>query len=186
MQKTNFTCFRLAFLTGLLSLFNMMPAKSMETSLTTAIMNKAIITPGGDLVIPHSRDTLETMPKAAVPGSDVKDDHPIGVIELRNYVMKHGMRDPFIRFFEKNFIESQDTLQGYVLGRYRVADKDDNFCWIRGFENMHVRGTFLPSFYHGAVWKKNRIAANGMLANNDNVYLLKPMVLQDDSLVPAR
>jgi hypothetical protein len=99
--------------------------------------------------------------------------------------MKHGMRDPFIRFFEQNFIESQDTLRGYILGRYRVADRDDNFCWVRGFENMQVRSTFLPSFYHGAVWKKNRSAANAMLANNDNVYLLKPMALQGDSLVAA-
>jgi len=109
----------------------------------------------------------------------------IDVIELRNYVMKHGRRDTFIHFFEKNFIRSQDTLGGHILGRYRVSGRNDNFCWIRGFENMSVRSVFLPKFYKGLVWRQNRTAANGMLANNDNVYLLKPMKLDGDSVVKA-
>lgn len=122
-------------------------------------------------------------PTTAVPVQTAKDS--IGVIELRNYVIKHGMRDTFIPFFEQNFVTSQDTLHSHILGRYRVKDKDDNFCWIRGFENMHTRSIFLPAFYHGPVWHKYRNEANAMLANNDNVYLLRPMKLQGDSLVPA-
>lgn len=113
--------------------------------------------------------------------STLKDS--VGVIELRNYVMKHGKRDQFIPFFEQNFVTSQDTLHGHILGRYRVKGKNDNFCWIRGFENMHTRGVFLPAFYKGPVWHEHRNVANGMLANNDNVYLLKPLKLQGDSLV---
>ncbi|MGZ3812074.1 MAG: hypothetical protein ACXVB0_01655 [Mucilaginibacter sp.] len=113
-------------------------------------------------------------------------DHPIGVIELRNYVMKSGLRDTFINFFEKNFVEPQDSLNGFILGRYRVKDKPDNFCWVRGFENMDVRSQFLPAFYHGPVWKRNRITANNMLANNDNVYLLRPMGFNGDSLIPVK
>jgi hypothetical protein len=116
------------------------------------------------------------------PGSP-KDS--IGVIELRNYVMKHGMRERFIPLFEENFVTSQDTLGGHILGRYRVKDQEDHFCWIRGFANMTTRAGFLPSFYHGAVWRAHRNEANAMLANNDNVYLLKPMRLVGDSMVAA-
>lgn len=116
--------------------------------------------------------------------SQTKDS--IGIIELRNYVMKSGKRDTFIDFFEKNYVTSQDTLHGHILGRYRVSGKNDNFCWIRGFENMHARSVFLPAFYHGPVWRQTRNEANSMLANNDNVYLLKPMTLQGDSLVASK
>jgi len=112
-----------------------------------------------------------------------KSDDTIGVIELRNYVMKHGMREKFIPLFENNFVESQDTLHAHILGRYIVSGREDNFCWIRGFKDMATRSVFLPTFYKGPVWRAHRNEANGMLANNDNVYLLKPMVTSGDSLV---
>ena len=110
---------------------------------------------------------------------------PIGVIELRNYVIKAGGRDQFIDYFEKNFIAPQESLHGYLLGQYRVKNSDNNFCWIRGFENMRTRSSFLPAFYFGPVWKQHKAVANSMLANNDNVYLLQPLVLKNDSLLTA-
>ena len=119
-----------------------------------------------------------TSAPAAVPG--------IGVIELRDYLMNSGQRDQFIDYFEANFLESQSALGGYVLGRYRVKENEDNFCWIRGFENMQTRSRFLPAFYHGDFWRQRRNVANSMLANNDNVNLLRPLVLQSDSLVAVK
>ncbi len=119
----------------------------------------------------------------------VPDQHPaaenIGVIELRNYLLKEGKRDAFIDYFESHFIESQKVLNGYPLAQYSVKGSDHNFCWIRGFENMSTRGTFLPAFYYGAYWKQHRNMANAMIANNDNVHLLRPLVWQQDSLVPV-
>ncbi len=109
----------------------------------------------------------------------------IGVIELRNYVIKHGLRDTFIHYFEENFIKPQEALQGFLLGQYRVKGAEDNFCWIRGFKDMGERSKFLPAFYYGPVWKQHKQVANAMLANNDNVYLLKPLLLRNDSLEVA-
>ena len=111
---------------------------------------------------------------------------PIGVIELRNYVIKHGLRDTFIHYFEENFIQPQEALKGYLLGQYRVKGSEDNFCWIRGFKDMHVRSSFLPAFYYGPAWKQHKSVANSMLANNDNVYLLQPLLFRNDSLEPAK
>ncbi|MEO7486725.1 MAG: hypothetical protein ABIU77_06470 [Ferruginibacter sp.] len=119
---------------------------------------------------------------AVTPDSTV----PIGVIELRNYVIKHGLRDKFIPYFEDNLIQPQEALKGYLLGRYRVKGADDNFCWIRGFSDMKARSSFLPAFYYGSAWKQHKAAANAMLANNDNVYLLHPLLLRNDSLELAK
>jgi hypothetical protein len=107
-------------------------------------------------------------------------DQPIRVLELRNYVTKPGQRDKFISYFETNFIDSQNALGGYILGQFRVEDADDNFFWIRGFNDMASRSRYLPEFYRGEFWKQHRNDANDMLINNDNVHLLKPLGLSAD------
>jgi len=106
----------------------------------------------------------------------------IKVIELRNYVMKDGMRNRFADFFNEHFIGSQAELGGYVLGQYKPKGEEENFLWIRGFEDMPARSKFLPAFYSGPVWKQYREEANAMLANNDNVHLLKPLLLKDATI----
>lgn len=108
-------------------------------------------------------------------------DQPIRVLELRNYVTRPGQRDKFISYFEANFIDSQNALGGYILGQFRVNDADDNFFWIRGFNDMASRSRYLPEFYRGSFWKERRSYVNGLLLNNDNVYLLKPLSLSEDS-----
>lgn len=107
-------------------------------------------------------------------------DQPIRVLELRNYVTRPGQRDKFISYFEANFIDSQNAIGGYILGQFRVKDADDNFFWIRGFNDMASRSRYLPEFYRGSFWKERRNHANEMLLNNDNVYLLKPLNLSED------
>jgi len=98
----------------------------------------------------------------------------IKVIELRNYLLKPKVRDKFAHYFKNHFVDSQNDLGGYVLGQFTVK-ADDNFFWIRGFENMKSRSRFLPEFYYGATWKEFGSAANEMMLDSDNVYLLKPL-----------
>jgi len=104
----------------------------------------------------------------------------IKVIELRNYVLKPDMRERFMDYFEDHFIDSQNVLGGYVLGRFRIKGEVDNFFWIRGFAGMQSRLAFLRGFYEeGEVWKQFGSGANEMMLDSDNVYLLKP--LNEDS-----
>jgi hypothetical protein len=106
----------------------------------------------------------------------------IKVIELRNYLVRQGRRDEFIKLFEDNFVQSQNILGGYILGQYRVKGAADNFFWVRGFRDMPARYKFLNDFYFGSPdWKRHKSEANSMLLNNDNVYLLKPLNLKDSS-----
>ena len=106
-------------------------------------------------------------------------DQPIRVLELRNYVTKPGQREKFISYFETNFIASQNEIGGYILGQFRVQDAEDNFFWIRGFNDMASRSRYLPEFYRGEFWKQRRDYVNDMLINNDNVHLLKPLSLSE-------
>lgn len=106
----------------------------------------------------------------------------IKVLELRNYLLKPGKRDSFINYFEENFIESQNSLGGYVIGQYRVKCADDNFVWMRGFDSMESRSKYLPAFYKSEYWQERRTRANDLINNNDNVYLLKPLSMTDESI----
>lgn len=122
------------------------------------------------------KDTVQT------PNADLN----IKVLELRNYLVRHGRRDEFINLFEENFVGSQNILGGYILGQYRVKGGDDNFFWIRGFRDMPARYKFLNDFYFGSpAWKQHKSEANSMLLNNDNVYLLQPLNLKDNLSDPA-
>lgn len=103
------------------------------------------------------------------------------MLELRNYVTRPGQRDKFISYFEMNFIASQNALGGYILGQFRVKGAEDNFFWMRGFNDMASRSRYLPAFYRGPFWKQYRDAANAMLLNNDNVYLLRPLSLSGET-----
>jgi len=107
------------------------------------------------------------------------------VLELRNYLIKPGHRDEFIDYFEENFIQSQNELGASILGQYRVKGAGDNFFWIRGFKDMPSRYKFLNDFYYGPFWKSHRALPNSLLLNNDNVYLLRPLDLQDSVDHPA-
>jgi hypothetical protein len=102
-------------------------------------------------------------------------NQPVKVIELRNYLIKPGLRDRFINYFERNFVESQNALGGFVLGAFRIKAEAERFFWLRGFSDMTARSRFLPEFYGGEVWKEFGAAANEMMLEWHHVHLLKPL-----------
>jgi hypothetical protein len=96
------------------------------------------------------------------------------VIELRNYLLKPGTRERFIKYFGDHFLESQNGAR--VLAPFRIKGENDRFFWIRGFEDMQSRLAFLRGFYEqGEVWKRFGPDANEMMLDSDHVHLLKPL-----------
>jgi hypothetical protein len=106
----------------------------------------------------------------------------INVLELRNYLLRPGMRSEFSNYFAEHLVQPQIDMGGYVLGQYQVKDAPDNFLWLRGFHSMETRTRFLPGFYGGPIWKQHRQNANSMILNSDNVHLLKPLIWDGNSL----
>lgn len=96
------------------------------------------------------------------------------IIELRQYTLHAGQRDPLIELFNREFIETQEAVGIRVIGQFRDLDDPNRFVWLRGFENMEMRGRALAAFYGGPAWKANRTAANATMIDSDNVLLLHP------------
>ena len=114
------------------------------------------------------------------------DVPPITVVELRQYTLRGGRREDLINLFEREFIESQETLGLHVLGIFTDLDDPDRFVWLRGFRDMAQRRAGLQAFYTGPVWKANNRAANATMLDSDNVLLLRPLARSDDLLAPQR
>jgi len=124
-----------------------------------------------------------TAPAKAQSSTDNPD---INTLELRHYVIKPGQRDNFIKYFEAHFVQSQVDQGGYPMKWSRVKNSPNSFFWMRGFTDMASRGKFLPAFYYGPVWKQFGKGANDLLVNNDNVYLIKPLTLNNDVLTTGK
>jgi hypothetical protein len=100
----------------------------------------------------------------------------VNVIELRQYTLHAGQRDVLINLFDREFVESQETLGMRVVGQFRDEDDSERFVWIRGFPHMQARREALTAFYiDGAVWKAHGPAANATMVDATNVLLLRPV-----------
>lgn len=119
---------------------------------------------------------LVTITLLVVGGSTLlKAQCLINVIEIRDYLLKPGQRDEFVRFFNQAIVKQQDSLGGHVLAQFSLRDSVDNFVWIRGFSDMQSRSRFHKEFYYSSYWKSIRAKANSMLLDSYNVNLLKPI-----------
>jgi NIPSNAP len=96
------------------------------------------------------------------------------VVELRQYTLQPGQRDALITLFDREFIETQESIGMQVLGQFCDLDDADRFVWLRGFASMPARAQALATFYGGAVWQAHRAAANATMIDSDNVLLLRP------------
>jgi len=110
----------------------------------------------------------------------------ITIIELRQYTLRGGRREELINLFEREFIQSQETIGAHVLGTFRDLDDPDRFVWMRGFQDMPQRHAALQAFYTGPVWRANRGAANATMLDSGNVLLLRALPKSAGLLTPQR
>jgi hypothetical protein len=96
------------------------------------------------------------------------------VLELRQYTLRPGTREPFIELFDNVFADPQDATGMTVIGEFRDLDRPNRFVWIRGFQDMPLRATELAAFYRGDLWHEHRDEANASIDDSGNVLLLEP------------
>jgi hypothetical protein len=95
------------------------------------------------------------------------------VVELRQYTLHPGRREPFIALFDGTFADPLDATGMTVIGQFRDLDRPDRFVWMRGFQDMASRATELAAFYDSDLWHAHRNEANASIDDSDNVLLLE-------------
>jgi hypothetical protein len=84
--------------------------------------------------------------------------------ELRQYRMKEGQKENWVRLMEETIIPFQIAQGMVVIGSFVGEQEEDLYVWIRRFESEEQRKELYEKVYQSETWK-NEIAplANDML-----------------------
>ena len=76
-----------------------------------------------------------------------------GVIEMRTYKTKLGMRQRFMDILVERSFPVFERIGMKVLGPFPSVEDADTFFWMRGFPDLSSRDRMRSEFYDGAIWK---------------------------------
>jgi hypothetical protein len=77
--------------------------------------------------------------------------------ELRQYRMKEGQRENWVRLMEEKIIPFQIAQGMVVIGSFVGQEEEDLYVWIRRFESEEQRQELYDKVYQSEYWK-NEIA----------------------------
>jgi NIPSNAP len=80
-----------------------------------------------------------------------------GLFELRQYRMRPGQRENWVRFMEEVIIPFQVSRGMVIVGSFVGEEESDLYVWIRRFENEQHREQLYQEVYESDHWK-NEIA----------------------------
>jgi len=118
------------------------------------------------------------MPLAAESASVAKATVEVcsPIVDLRQYTLYPGTRDPFIELFDREFVETQEAVGIRIIGQFRDLSDPNRFVWIRGYPDMPSRGKALTSFYmHGEAWRRYGEIARSHMIDSSDVLMLRPI-----------
>lgn len=108
------------------------------------------------------------------------------VVEFRRYLVKPGERQHFAQYFEAYFPEAFQQLGAIAAGSFFERENQAGFTLIRGFHTIDDRAIANAAFYYGPVWNEHRSTLNDLIADSDNVLLLRPLSpAQGIAILPA-
>jgi hypothetical protein len=97
------------------------------------------------------------------------------VIEFRRYTIKEGQRKAFTQYFDTFFPEAFQQLGTIVSASMLERKNQSGFIWIRGFHTLDDRAILNGNFYFSSVWNEHRSTMTDLIADADNVMLLRPL-----------
>jgi hypothetical protein len=98
------------------------------------------------------------------------------IVDLRQYTLYPGTRDPFIELFDREFVETQEAEGIRIIGQFRDQSDPNRFVWMRGYPDMLSREKALTSFYmHGEAWRRYGEIARSHMIDSSDVLMLRPI-----------
>jgi hypothetical protein len=77
-----------------------------------------------------------------------------GIIEMRTYRIKPGMRAAFLEIFRTRSMPAHREIGMKILGPFLAIDDPDVFFFMRGFPDLESREPMKERFYEGPLWKQ--------------------------------
>ena len=98
-----------------------------------------------------------------------------GVVELRRYRLHPGRRARFARYFDAYFPEAFEAMGAIAFGQFAERGDEDRFTWLRGTPDYDAHAAIKSAFYNGPLWKEHAARVNALIADSDDVLLLRPL-----------
>ncbi|MGP1678719.1 MAG: NIPSNAP family protein [Burkholderiales bacterium] len=74
------------------------------------------------------------------------------IFELRQYRLKPGQRERWVKWMEEKIIPYQVSLGVTVLGSFIAEDDPDLYVWIRRFDSEQERQRLYAEMYESPTW----------------------------------
>ena len=77
------------------------------------------------------------------------------LFELRQYRIKDGKRDRWVKLMDEEIIPFQISKGVVVIGSFIAEEEEDLYIWIRRFKNEAERERLYKEIYESDYWIKN-------------------------------
>jgi hypothetical protein len=97
------------------------------------------------------------------------------IFELRIYTIKKGCRNKWIELMERVIIPFQVEMGMTVIGSFISLDHEDEYIWIRRFNDEDHRKELYDAVYGSTYWKTKikKLIGDMLIRKKVSVHLLK-------------
>lgn len=91
--------------------------------------------------------------------------------EFRQYIVKAGKRDEWVKFMENEIIPFQIAQGMVVIGSFVDEQDEDTYYWIRRFKTEKERERLYKKVYESATWKNELSPRVGDLLYREKIVV---------------
>ncbi len=93
--------------------------------------------------------------------------------ELRQYRLRPGQREAWIRFVEDEMVPFQSSKGMMIVGTFLGEEDRDLFVWLRRFESEEERERLYEAVYQHDTWKNNLGPRVGELIDREQIKVTR-------------
>jgi hypothetical protein len=91
------------------------------------------------------------------------------LFELRQYRIKDGLRDEWVKLMEEKIIPFQSSKGVVVVGSFIASEEDDLYVWIRRFDSEAERKRLYKDVYESEFWIKEVTPAADRMLERESI-----------------
>lgn len=93
--------------------------------------------------------------------------------ELRQYRMKPGKREEWVKMMEETIIPFQASKGMVIVGSFISPQEEDLYIWIRRFESEEEREAQYAAVYQSDFWKNELSPQVGDLIDREQIKVTR-------------
>lgn len=93
--------------------------------------------------------------------------------ELRQYRVKAGQRERWVRLMEDDIIPFQISKGMVVIGSFVGQEEEDLYVWIRRFDSEEQRVRLYEAVYQSDYWKNDIVPLVGEMLHRDRAVITR-------------